>query len=449
VTWFGDHLLWLLSGLWHYGVPFAIVLGVVVLFHEFGHFLVAKLCGVTVEVFSVGFGPRIAGFRRRGTDYRLSWVPLGGYVKLKGEMPEENGPPPEPGDLLARPRWQRFLVFVMGAAFNLMTALGLTTALYKVGMKVPAYESRPPVIGDLDPNSPAAAAGFEPGDLILSFAGKPVPTWRDLQFKVLLDPGPAREIVVRRGGRTITTRIAIERDASGIGVPIFSPETGVEVGGLQSDRPAARAGLRIGDRIAAIDGAPIATAGRIIRAIQESAGRPLRVTIERDGRTFDVSITPFLDGDAYRIGFNPVPIQIVRSYPFVEAVRESLLWNVEQTGLIFISFKKLLTRQLSLRAFSGPIDIYRVSGVAAQEGLVPFLQWIALVSLQLGIINLLPIPPLDGGHLFTLVIEGTLRRELSMRLKERIMQVGLALLLLFMGTVIFYDILKNIPHAGR
>jgi regulator of sigma E protease len=431
------------SWIWEYALPFAVVLGSVVLFHEFGHYLVAKWLGITVEIFSVGFGPRIVGFRRGGTDYRLSCIPLGGYVKLKGETLEETTSA-DPGDLLSRPRWQRFLVFVMGAVFNLATALVLTAAIFMMGVREYAYLYEPPLVGAVDRDSPAVESGIRPGDLIVSFGGQPVKTWRELQVLMLLSPRQTKEVVLLREGERITTRLTIQSTRSDIGRPGIFPETGIIVGDLQPGKPAEKADLRKGDRIAAIEGVPITTLDKVLKAIQGSAGKPLLFTIERQGETFEKTITPVQDGDRGVIGFVPTYPTVLRSYPFLEAARQSLLANAESTMLVFVTFRKLLTRELSLRAFSGPVELYRFSGEAAQEGLIPFLQLIAFVSLQLGIINLFPIPPLDGGHLFYLVIEGVIRRELSARLKERVMQVGLILLLLFMGTIIYFDISKNL-----
>ncbi len=443
MTWFVGHLEWFLVGLKNYALPFVIVLGVVVLFHEFGHYIIAKLFGITVEVFSIGFGPRIAGFKRGGTDYRVSWVPLGGYVKLKGEQAEDGSRPPEPDDLLSRPRWQRFLVFVMGAVFNLITAFAVLAGLFMTGMEVDAFESRPPVVGEVEPGSPAEQAGIRAGDLIRSFGGQPVATWKELQPLVLLSPRQTREVVLERRGERITTRMTLESSRNEMGIPGFYPETGVVVGMVQPGTPGEAAGLRRGDQIKAIDGVPMLTLTRLLQTIQGSPGKSLTFTLERNGARLDTVIVPLDESGRGRVGFQPTAIKEIRSYPFLEALRQSLVENAKSIGLVFITFRKLLTHELSLRAFSGPVDLYRFSGEAAQLGLIPYLQLIAFVSLQLGIINLLPIPPLDGGHVFTILIEGVIRRDLPARLKERVMQAGLALLLLFMATVIYFDISKN------
>jgi regulator of sigma E protease len=427
-------------------LPFAGVLGSVVLFHEFGHFLAAKAFGITVEVFSVGFGPRIWGFVRRGTEYRLSWIPLGGYVKLRGESAAEDGTPPDPGDLMAHSRVQRFIVFVMGAVFNLVTAFGLTTVIFMKGVPEFAYLDEAPVVGEVDPDSPARAAGIQPGDRIVSFGGKPVATWKALQVEMLLSPRQTRDVVIDRAGQPVTTRLTIESTSNDIGRPGIFPATGVLVGGLQPGWPAEKAGLQRGDRIVSIDGAPMTTVNRLMQTIQGAPGRELKLRMERSGTPYDVAIIPRDDGGKGRIGFVPTPPTVTRTYPLAEAAVQSVRQNVESIGLVFETFRKLIRRELSFRAFSGPVDLYRFSGEAAEEGLIPFLQLIAFISLQLGIINLFPIPPLDGGHLFTITVEGLLRRDLSTALKERVMQVGLILLLLFMGTIIYFDIAKNLGY---
>ena len=427
-------------------LPFVGVLGSVVLFHEFGHYLAAKFFKVTVEVFSVGFGPRLWGFVYRGTEYRLSWVPLGGYVKLRGESEGESAGAPDPGDLLSHPRWQRFVIFVMGAVFNLATAFGVTTFVFMKGVQEFAYLYEPAIVGEVDPESPAKAAGLLPGDRIVAFAGKPVPTWKDLQLEIMLSPHQTKPVTFERAGESRTVDLAIEATSNDVGRPGVFPATGVLVGGLEHGWPAETAGLRHGDRIVSVDGVAMTTVTKIYDVIQAAPGKELLFVMERAGATFEARIVPRDDGGKGRIGFRPTPPTVTRVYPFLEAARQSFDQNVESIGLVFETFRKLIRRELSFRAFSGPVDLYKFSGEAAEEGLIPFLQLIAFVSLQLGIINLFPIPPLDGGHLFTITVEGVLRRDLSNVLKERVMQAGLILLLVFMATVIYFDITKNFFH---
>jgi regulator of sigma E protease len=431
-----------LSWTWEYALPFVVVLGTVVLFHEFGHYLCAKLFGITVEVFSIGFGPKIVSFRRGGTEYRIAWIPLGGYVKLKGETPEDGVTVHDPSDMMSRPRWQRFLVFVMGAVFNIATAFVLTAVVFMSGVREPAYLYEPPIVGVIDEASPAKDADIKPGDRILSFDGQQVSTWKELDLQVLLSPRQTREVVLERDGRRVVSHLEVAADRNEVGIRSLFPNQSVIAGMVQRGWPADEAGLEPGDRIVAIDGIAMNNISLLIKTIHAAPGRPLEFTIERKGETFTRTIVPRdADGNGM-IGFSPTSPTVIRTYGFLDAMRGSLYKNLEDMFLVFDVFRRLLTMQLSVKTFSGPIGIFLISGDVAQAGLVPLLQLIAFISLQLGIINLLPIPPLDGGHLFTITIEGMIRRDLPMRLKERVMQAGFLFLLLFMGTIIYFDISK-------
>ena len=435
-----------LSLIWTHLLPFVIVLGSVVLFHEFGHYICAKLMRITVEVFSIGFGPKIAGFSRNGTEYRIAWIPLGGYVKLKGETPEETDAQPDPGDLLSRPRWQRFLVFVMGAVFNLITALVFMTAVYMIGTQEVAFMYEPPVIGIIDPNSPATEADILPGDRVISFEGRPIATWKDLDMAILLSPGRTGTLVLDRDGEPVTTSLRVEEGSRNMGRQSLFPNTSVMVGAVEPGSPAEGAGFMPGDRVVSIDGVEMTNLASIFETIGGAPGREIEVVLERGDEIIETRAIPRDEDGRGKVGFSPTYPTVVRSYPFVQAVQQSFKKNLENLLLVFDVFGRLFRRELSIKTFSGPIDIILISGAAAREGIVPLLHLIAFISLQLGIINLLPIPPLDGGHLFTITIEGVIRRDLPIRLKERVMQAGFLLLLIFMGTVIFFDITKNIPH---
>lgn len=435
------------SFLWEGALPFILVLGTVVVFHEFGHFLAAKVFGITVEVFSVGFGPRIAGFTFRGTEYRVAWIPLGGYVKLKGEIAPEDGHTPEPGELMAHPRWQRFIVFVMGAVFNIITAVSLTTVIFMIGEREPAYLMEPPVVGSVAEDSPAVRADIRPGDLIVSFGGGEVPTWGDLEFEIMLSPQQTKEIVIERAGETLSTLLTVEADPRNAnGVLSFYPSTdGVVAEKVLSGTPADEAGMEDGDLLVAVDGTAITSGRQLVPMIRASTGQPMQFTVQRGEESLELTVVPEDVGGVGQAGFNLVEMvpTVTRSYPFATAARLSVLKNLEWLNAIYKSFELLFKGELPLRAFSGPLELVRFSGQAAQSGLTSLLKLTAIISLNLGIINLFPIPPLDGGHLLTITVEGVIRRELSVQIKERMMQAGLILLFLFMGAILYFDISKN------
>jgi len=422
---------------------FALILGLLVLIHELGHFLVAKFLGIGVEVFSIGFGPRLFGFRKKGTDYRLSAIPLGGYVKMRGENPDEtlSG---DPEEFLSRPKPQRFAVLVMGATMNIAAAIFLMVVVYRAGIPEPAYLHRPAVVGAVEPGSPAARAGIHPDDLIVRLGENRVGTWSDLLTTVTLSPGQEVPLVLDRGGRTLTQTITLgSATVYRIGYAGILPVDPAQVDEVVPGLPADQAGVKAGDRFLAVNGEPIRNYLTAWQVIQNSPGRTVSLRIERDGRLLELSVVPKAEEGKGVIGIRWRAEKTLRRYPLYGALAASLKWNWENVDLVFTTLRKLLTRQISLRTMSGPIDIYKFSGAALREGWLQFLQFMALVSLQLGVINLMPFPVLDGGHIFILLLEGVVRRDLSFRIKERIMQVGFYLLLLLMGAIVYLDISKN------
>jgi len=468
---------------------FAIVLGILILIHELGHFTVAKLLGIEVEIFSIGFGPRLLGLRREGgrwrftfgpvpggskapgdapgeggeaqggpageetggTDYRLSMLPLGGFVKMRGENPDESLAG-DPREFLSRPKVQRFAVLVMGAATNIVAAIILMTLVYHAGIPVPAYLGRPAVVGIVVPDSPASRAGIEPEDRIRRVGSSEIRTWEDLQTAVLLSPGQVRTVALERSGESLTREIRLESvTAYEIGYAGILPVMRAQVQFVDPGSPAQRSGLRPGDRVLEVDGLVVGHPEMATRVFRKSAGVPVRLLLEREGRRTDVTVVPEETEGQGRIGirWSDSPEEVLRKYPLAGALGASLRWNWKNVDLVFITIRKLFTRELSLRTMSGPIDIYKISGQTFREGWKYFLQFMALVSLQLGVINLLPFPVLDGGHIFILFVEGLIRRDLSLRIKDRLMQVGFYLLLLLMGTVIYLDIAKNSNNFER
>ena len=426
-------------------LAFALLLGPLVLIHELGHFTIAKLLGIKVEVFSVGFGPRLFGWRRGDTDYRLSLLPLGGYVKMLGENPDESLQG-DPREFLSRPKRQRLAVLLMGPLTNILAALVIMTGVYLAGIPEPAYLSKPPVVGAVDPDSPAAQARVQTGDRILRLGDQEIRDWNDLQTKVAFSPGKTIPMVLERDGRQLTQDIHLVSVTNyEYGYAGIFPEMPAQILRVESGFPADQAGLKPGDRVVAIDGEPTVHFERATRIFQQSAGKPLHLSILRGKETLTATVTPSEQDGKGKIGiaWNTEVEQAMRRYPPGQAVIHSVRWNWENAGLLFTTLGKLVTAQISPRMMSGPIDIFKISGQTFQEGWTHFFLIMAIVSLQLGVINLMPFPVLDGGHILILFIEGILRRDLSLKIKERVMQTGFYLLIGLMGAIIYLDISKN------
>ncbi len=431
----------------------AVVLGIMILIHEFGHYATAKLFGVGVEVFSIGFGKRLLGFRRGETDYRISALPLGGYVKMSGEnfMESRTG---DPREFLSHPRWHRFVIAFAGPAMNILLAIGLLTGVYMVRYEHPAYLEEPAVVGWVMENSPAAKAGLQIGDRIIRIDGVENPTWEDTLLKVMMSPGQPLEMGVQRGSATFSTRMVpdkVGRDE--LGESGLVPDEKLVVTDLDPEMPAAKAGMRLGDEIIAMNAAPLRSVGGLLKRLQDNGEKPATFTIVRDHAQLDLKIAPqryAIEGDNYfRIGIQSNPMRVDR-LPFAGAFAKSLETNVKTSGLVLELMEKMVQRKLSMRQMSGPIGIARATGEAArQPGWVSLLTLMATISLQLGIFNLFPIPILDGGVILLLVLEGVMRRDISVQVKERIYQAAFVFLILFAVLVIYNDLAKTIPGWGR
>lgn len=431
-------------------LAFIFVLGILIFVHELGHYAVAKYLGIRVEVFSLGFGPRLVGFRHGDTDYRVSLLPLGGYVKMAGENYDESFT--GSGDeFLARPKRHRFAVAVAGPLMNIVLAVLLSAATYTLGVRVPTYRSGPAEIGAVADGSPAKAAGIQVRDTIVAIDGDEVSTWQDAEITIATSLGQSLRLTLDRGGNRIDKRVLVtaasERGEIGtIGVEPWIPFI---ITGTKEGSPAQAAGLKPGDEIVEVRGenGSVDEPSAISPFVSDREGEPLLFKLRRGEEFLEATIRPAQIDDRVMIGVerSSLPPFHVEKYGIVESLALSIRRNGEMVLLIGQIFGKIVTGRASLRSMSGPIDIARYSGAAASVGLVPLMGFMALVSLNLGILNLFPIPVLDGGLIAMLAIEGLIGRDLSMKVKERIFQAGFIFLILLMGVILFNDLSKNLP----
>jgi len=428
-------------------VVVVVVLGFMIFVHELGHFLAAKLFGVRVLVFSLGFGKRLLHFTRGDTNYRISALPFGGYVKMAGDDPAEvrQG---DPGEFLSRPRWQRFLIAVMGPTMNGLLAVVLLTGLYRFHFQKPAYQEQPTRLGDIEADSPAALAGLLPGDLVVRLGGLRNPTWEDVEIKVLTTVGEALPVEVMRSGQALKMTLTPRAEGpSRVGYAGWYPYAPGTIDKVEPGLPAAQAGLKPGDQIVGLDGRKILCWPRLSYALQSGNGKPVELAVLREGKEFRVPVKPVFTevmGDKrWRIGVEFRRDIIVRKLPIGSAIEASLRDNVRNCLATFDVLGKILTRRMSTRSLAGPIGIAQLSGEAYRAGVPELLMLVSFISLQLGIFNLLPIPVLDGGVILLLLIEGLMRRDLSLEVKERVVQVGIVFLLLLAVFVMYNDIVKT------
>ena len=538
----------------HLLFAFVLMLGVLVTVHEFGHFLVAKLCGVRVLKFSIGFGPPIGvgrfrlAWRRGGTDYVIAWIPLGGFVKMLGENPgEEESPEAEadrPHSLSAQSVWKKLSIVFAGPAMNLLLPVVVLVGTLWVGVDRPAA-----VIGSVEPGSPAAAAGLRPGDRILALDDQRVDWWDEIDRKIRRSPGRSLRLELERGGRRFERELRV---ASRQGLDLFQKQSEIGWAGLQHNRqkatlgvvslnvPAARAGLRSGDRVLAVGGRPVedwpafAAAYSAVRSgsvslriartqagserertlevpalgslqalgvipavvlisevnpgspaeraglrsgdlivavdgepvgsfftfqetVRASGGRPLAIQYARAGETRVVSIAAEktqlgeegVTPEVFLIGIRPSDSMLPGTFdldrvrnPFV-AVPRATVMTVDLTRMFLEGLRRIVSGEISRRSIGGPIEIARQSQLALQAGWESFLQLMILISINLGILNLLPIPILDGGQALLFLVEGVKRQPLSLRTREVVQQLGLLLLVALMGLALWNDFSRN------
>jgi regulator of sigma E protease len=422
-------------------VAVAFVLGVMVLIHEWGHYIVAKKLGVTVKVFSIGFGKRLWGWHKNGTDYRISALPFGGYVKMAGDNPLE-ATTNDPGEFLNHPRWHRFLIALAGPAVNILFAIVMLGLIFHYRYERPL----PAVVGTVEQGSPVQQAGLQPGDRIKAIAGKQDPNWQDIMAAIALNPNQPVEMTIERGGQEQTIRFAPKVETPDqTGSPDFEPAQPMTVTQLVPGDPAEKAGIRVGDTITKVDGHPVFSVIGLRKHLQTANGGPVQIELSRKGELLTLQVTPKNGGTAekplYQIGMLSNPIEVVR-LPWTQAFAQSWTENKQNALLIVELLKKMVERKVSMKAMSGPVGIAQMSGQAARSGFPTLLAFMCLISINLGVMNLLPIPILDGGVILLLAIEGLMRRDISLNIKERIYQASFVFLVVFAAIVVFNDISK-------
>jgi regulator of sigma E protease len=428
-----------------YPLSLIVVLGIMIVVHELGHHLVAKWCGVRVEVFSVGFGKRLFGYFYKGTDYRVSLLPFGGYVKMAGENPMESRTG-DPGEFMSHPRWQRILIAIAGPAMNILLAIALLTGVFMFNYEHPAFLEKPADVFSVDENSAAARAGIQPGDRIIRVEDKQSPTWEDVLINVYLRAPQPVDMAIMRGNELIQLKLVPEsNDPSEGRLQGLNPQGLNVVSRIEENMPAYKAGLRKGDEIVAINSKLMPSMEAVVTFLQENKDKPVDVTALRQGKEMHFQISPFYDSveKRFRIGFGSNGAVHVDRLSFPQALSRSLQENKKNSLLIGTMLKKLVKREVSIKKMDGPLGIARETGRAAKaEGWTPILYLMSIISLNLGVFNLLPIPILDGGLILLTMIEGIMRRDINQRLKERIYQTAFVFLVIFAVVVMYNDVTK-------
>ena len=486
-----------------------LVLGVMILVHEWGHFIAARIFGVRVDVFSIGFGPRLFGWKRGATDYRVSALPLGGYVRMAGQDPteidsadrdwvrlrsgEQAKTQEKPGlavgaetagvseitfktaemrgvdqllrrgtgardELMSKPRWQRALISFAGPLVNLVfPVLLLTVYFLAIGIPYPAYQDKPVQVTEVPVNSPAAAAGLRSGDKVIALEGAQNPTWERAE-KVLakLTPNSKLLMEVEDSGSRKSLTVAVEQKDLDQPERLLDRVLGYApvrpiLEDIAPGYPAQRGGLRENDLIAAVDGQKINWWGEFTERIRGSNGKAVALDVERAGRLVHLVVTPQAATNergetVYQIGVQVHEASSYKRVAFFEGARYASLVTVDKVQETISIVGKLFSGRVSLKQLQGPVGISRAAGQAARKGPLAIISLMVLISVNLGILNLLPIPILDGGHILLLAIEGGMRRDLSLAFKERFVQVGLVFLLVLFAYVMYNDVVRLLPQ---
>jgi regulator of sigma E protease len=421
-----------------YGFWAAVALGILILVHEYGHFIVARWVGVRVEKFSIGFGPRIAAFKRGDTEYMVSWIPLGGYVKFYGDDPEEGTEALDSDEgFLNQPPRKKLAIVAAGPIFNFVLAFVILFLAALYGVPTPSN-----TLASVKEGGPAAAAGMVAGDTIVGANGKTVDSVADLDAIIGGDAtGPVTFTIASPSGEKREIGYAPETTGV-IGIAWAGTNDKPIVALVLPGKPAEKAAFMIGDTIVAIDGTPVATTKDVVAKLAPASGVELTVTVLRDsGDTIPLKVTPVGHPD-YGITLKTLNIQ----YGPIDAVGYGFTKSWEIIELTLWSLNKLISREVSHRQIAGPIGIMQMAASFAEKGLFSILFFVALISVNLGVLNLLPIPVLDGGHILFFSIEAILGRPVQLKVQEYAQQAGLFLLLSLMVLAFYNDIMRIVNN---
>lgn len=428
-------------------IVFLIVLGILIVIHELGHYTAGRVLNFSIESFSIGFGPKIAEFKGKHNLWQLRWLLFGGFVKFKGELQEDEGKD-EPGYFLNKKRWERFLVMIMGVAFNVIFAYFIFSFICLIGIEESIIRNKPPVVGAVLPDSPSYKAGIQRGDILLSFDGRKIKNWEEAREEISSLMQKDYKIQVLRDGKIMEFTISpvmvevLKQPSGEIGViPSFPPI----VGGVQKDSPADKAQIKPGDQIVAINGKEINYWDEISLLLKDNGEKEVTIRVKRDNNFLDLKVTPQLDKEQnrYLIGIQVKDSEFQR-YTFPKNFVKAGGMVVDQTLMTKRILEKLVQRKIPLKALSAPPSIAYITYKVARTGLYNLLFFMGIISFQLGFFNLLPIPGLDGGQILVLLIEAIIRRDLPEMVKEWILKIGFAFLLLFFFLILFIDIFKYV-----
>ncbi len=423
-------------------LPFIIVISILVFVHEMGHFLVAKWLGIKVEKFSLGFGPKLIGFKKGDTEYLISAAPLGGYVKLAGESAEEKTG--AVWEFYSKSPFQRTLVILAGPFMNILLAVFIFSCIFFTGIEVPYFEAK---IGEIAEGSPGSKADLKKGDIILKANGKQIKDWIKFKHIVLTHPNSTISILIDRNGERkniqIKTELNKEKGGGYLGVSPFIPPV-IDV--VDTESPAYKAGIRKGDVVLFINDKKISSWNDMTEIIHNSAGEKISLTIKREKEQLKINVVPKLNKtlDIGLIGIIPEFKTITRKYGPIGALVQGCSQTISLTVLTYRHIWMLIKREISIKTLGGPIMIAQLADKQAKEGLMNLFYFIAMLSISLAVLNMLPIPVLDGGHALFFLIEAIKGKPVSEKWLEWTTKFGIAFLLTLMIYISFNDIMRNV-----